>query len=325
MSLYKRITETGTLSEPNGVPDSIFALPSTLNWMRGLSMLVEHHGINATAAKAFYTAVSRRKASAHEENTIFEQLLFALHQCSALHALRSVPRKADIARVGIVTWYYGVYAAASAMVAAQDGSFQDDHTGTAGVWDRQIAACGLIIPPFDARISTLKKKDADREITDLLTVPRFDLAGAAPNTLEEARGASHAYLSGSAGWWRWKIEEDVRSSRDFRALGVADFRTKAARALRDNRLSGRGICFLHQASRYRGKANYREALFLGYGLSIEARLASYVDDLSAVLDAFVTAAGIFCSRRLGKNVWDEFTEDLEHRRAFSTSPTALWG
>ena len=32
-------------------------------------------------------------------------------------------RKADIARVGIVT-VYGVYAAASAMVAAQDGSFR---------------------------------------------------------------------------------------------------------------------------------------------------------------------------------------------------------
>ena len=60
-----------------------------------------------------------------------------------------------------MTWYYGVYAAASAMVAAQDGSFQDEHTGTAGAWDRQIAAHGLIMPPFDTRISTLIKKDAD--------------------------------------------------------------------------------------------------------------------------------------------------------------------
>ena len=111
------------------------------------------------------------------------------------------------------------------------------------------------MPPFDTRISTLIKKDADRELAALLTAPRFDLASAAPNTLDEARGASHAYLSGSAGWWRWKIEEDVRSSRDFRSLGVEDFRTKAARELRDKRLLGRGICFLHLAFRYRGKAN----------------------------------------------------------------------
>jgi hypothetical protein len=254
-----------------------------------------------------------------------EQLLFALHQCSALHALRTVSRKSDIACVGIVAWYYGVYAAASAMVAAQDGSFQDDHTGTANVWDRQIAAQDLIMLPFDARLSTLIKKDANRELAALLTVPRFDLAGAAPSTLDDARGASHAYLSGSAGWWRWKIEEDVRSSGDFRSLGVADFRTKAARELRDKRLAGRGICFLHQASRYRGKANYREALFLGYGRSIETILARYVVDLSKVLDAFVAAAGVFCSRRLGKAVWDEFIQDLERKRAFSTSPTVLWG
>ena len=131
MSLYKRITETGTLSEqPCSQSNLRPAIDDKLD--ARLSMLVEDHGINATAAKAFYAAVSRRKTSDHEENTIFEQLLFALHQCSALHALRSVPRKADIARVGIVTWYYGVYAAASAMVAAQDGSFQDEHTGTAG-------------------------------------------------------------------------------------------------------------------------------------------------------------------------------------------------
>jgi len=38
MSLYKRITETGTLSEPNGVPNPIYALPSTINWMRALMM-----------------------------------------------------------------------------------------------------------------------------------------------------------------------------------------------------------------------------------------------------------------------------------------------
>ena len=325
MSLYKRIAETGTLSEPKGVPNPIFALPSTINWMRGLRLIVEHHGTDPRTAKVFYGAVSRRTASTHEENTVLEQLLFALHQCSALHALRSVPHKADVARVGIVTWYYGVYAAASAMVTAQDGSFQDNHTRTAGAWDRQIAARRLIIPPFDWRVTTLIKKDANLELATMLTVPRFVLHGAAPSTRDEAFGACHAYLSGSADWWRQKTEEDVRNSPEFRDLNVSDFRKAAASKLRDKRLSGRSIGFIHQASRYRGKANYREALFLGYGPSINETLAYYIDDLSKVLDAFVTSAGVFCGRRLGKTVWDGFTEDLEHKRAFSTSPAALWG
>jgi hypothetical protein len=148
----------------------------------------------------------------------------------------------------------------------------------------------------------------------LLTVPRFQLAGTAPQTPDDALGACIAYLSGSTDWWRWRTEEDVRGSRDFRALGVSDFRSKAAREIRDNRLSGRSIGFLHEAFRYRGKANYREALYLGYGPSIELTLSTYVDDLSKALDAFVVAAGIFCSRRLGPSVWSEFTQDLAKLR-----------
>ena len=324
MSLYSRLKSIGTLSEPSGVPDPLFALPSTVNWMRALGRLVDHYDINVRSAKAFYASVGRRNATPHEENTILEQLLFALHQCSALHALRCVPRKSDVARVAIVSWYYGVYAGASAMVAAQDGSFQDDHTGTAGVWDRQIASRSLIMGPFDLRITTLLKKNADAELAALQTVPRFQLAGSAPQTPDEALGACIAYLSGSADWWRWRTEEDVRESRDFRTLGVSDFRTKAAREIRDKRLSSRSMGFLHEAFRYRGKANYREPLYLGYGPSIESTLSTYVDDLSKALDAFVVPAGIFCSRRLGPAVWSEFTEDLDAKRAFSISPKSLW-
>src|SRR5690348_10217336 len=116
MSLYSRITSVGTLSEPKGAPDPLFALPSTINWMRALALLVGHFGINASSARSFYGTVATRNATPHQENTVLEQLLFALHQCSSLHALRAVPRKADVARVGIVAWYYGIYAAASAMV-----------------------------------------------------------------------------------------------------------------------------------------------------------------------------------------------------------------
>src|SRR6202035_1833920 len=112
MSLYKRLTTTGTLSEPKGIPDPLFALPSTVNWMSALAFLVARGGINSTSAKSFYSSVSERHPPEQEQNTVLEQLLFALHQCSALRALRAAACKADVARVGIVTWYYGIYAAA---------------------------------------------------------------------------------------------------------------------------------------------------------------------------------------------------------------------
>jgi hypothetical protein len=39
--LYDRIINQGTINEPGGKPDPQFALPSTVNWMRSLRILIE--------------------------------------------------------------------------------------------------------------------------------------------------------------------------------------------------------------------------------------------------------------------------------------------
>lgn len=295
--LYKRIVETGTLTEPGGVPDPQFALPSTINWMRALALLITDRGLGFTSARAFYGSTAKRSFSAQEENTILEQLFFALHQLAALEAFRAVPRRADVARMGIVTWYYGIYYAASAMVAAQDGSMQDDHTSTANSWDRNFPERRLAMPPFDLRVSTLIEKSTKAEIAILRAGNTSDLKTESTTPLD-AGGACCAYLSGTSNWYRWRTTEDLRLAKEFKGLGVSDFRTKAAQQLRDQRLGRKSVSFLHQAIRYRGKANYREALFLGYGTSTETLLADYVDDLAIVLSGFVSMAGAFAARRL---------------------------
>lgn len=114
------------------------------------------------------------------------------------------------------------------------------------------------------------------------------------------------------------------ASREFKALSVANFRTKAARELRDSRLTGKAVSFLHQAIRYRGKANYREALFLGYGDYVETLLSDYLDDLATVLRGFVTMSGAFAYKRLGRSIWNEFTDDLDKHRSFQVSPKSIW-
>ena len=322
-SLYNRFTTQGTLSDPDEVPDPRFALPSTVNWMRALSILVQDRGLNFGSASSFYAGTQRRVGTAQEENTIFEQLLFAVHQLSALEALRASPSKADVARVGIVGWYYGIYSAASAMIAAQDGSIQDDHTGTATTWDRQFAANNKVMAPFFYRLSTLVRKDFEVEVDTLRAGNGFLLTEKATDATE-AFGACCSYLSGSADWWKWKTEQNLKSSREFKVLNVSDFRTKAARTLRDVRLTGKSTAFLHQAFRYRGKANYREALFLGYGKSTETLLDGYPDDLAIVLRGFVAMAGAFVAKRIGQPLWDEFLDDIERNRSFSLSPKTVW-
>ncbi len=321
--LYKRIIEGGTINEPQGKPDPQFALPSTVNWMRALAILIEDNKINFSTATQFYRKQGKRSMGALVENTVLEQLFLGLHHLSALQKMKNNSPNADYARIGILAWYYGIANAASAMTAAQNGSFQEDHAGTAKVWDADIAARGLAMVPFNWRVSSLIEKTFSAEVQTYRAGSGGKLQ-ATPSSKSDALGAAASYLSGSAKWYAWKATEDVRKSKEYKSLGVSDFRTKAARHLRDARLSSRSMGFIHQASRYRGKANYREALFLAYGKSTETILQGFVADQAIVLEGFLAMAGAFASRKLGKNLWADFLTDVDANRAFTTSATSVW-
>lgn len=322
-SLYKRFKEQGTLSEPDGIPDPRFALPSSVNWVRALKMLVEDSSVTYLAAKNKYATVQRASLTTQAENTVLEHLLLSLHQVSALKELAASGSQADIARVASVAWYYGIYDAATAMVAAQAGNVQDNHTQTARSWDNQFAKRGLAIYPFDFRLSTLVQKDAETELAAYRRIGRTTLVEP-PLSIDQAHDYACAYLTGSRSWWAWKSNEGLVKTPEFRALGVTNFRTKAAQTLRDQRLSGQAISFMHLAFRYRGKANYREALFLAHGLAVKPTVKDFVSDMSVVLEAFLVMAGAFAERRLGKQLWSDFIDDVETHRSFDTSPIDIW-
>ena len=324
-SLYARMREHGTLSEtPQDIPDARFALPSTINWMRALAILVDELKLSfATAAQA-YAGVQRRALSDRELNSVCEQLLFALHQLASLRALSTVDNKADVARIGIMAWYYGVYGAASAMIAAGDGSFPETHAATAQQWDRQFAANGLALAPFGDRLSALRADVVEEELAPVRSRGKHSLT-VTPTNLEQAWGCHAEYLAGTAKWEQWNIQERVRDTKDFKALGADSFRSAAARALRDAAFARRGIAFLHEASRYRGKANYRDAIYLAYGRSVPRMLDGFIDDLATVLAGFAAIAAAFVSKRIGRDYWTAFLDDLEQKRALSISPKTEWG
>jgi len=321
--LYDRIVNQGTINEPRGKPDPQFALPATVNWMRALRILAEDEGIDFGAATSFYRKEGRRRMDARVENTVFEQLVLSLHHLSALDQFRQGKTAADYARVGVLAWYYGIANAASAMTAAKCSSFQEDHAGTARLWDEQIASRSLAMSPFGWRVSSLVEKTYEAEVHALRNGSTGRLRKC-PETRDDALGAAAEYLSGSAKWYKWKTEEDLKRNREFKALGVDNFRTKAARELRDRRLVGKSVGFVHQAARYRGKANYREALFLAYGSATETFLSGYLDNMHAVLKAFLAMAGAFACRKLGKDLWAEFVADVDAKKAFTTRAGEIW-
>lgn len=323
-SLYQRLQTHGTLAESaKDIPDARFALPSTINWIRALAILVADLDVQFSTAKTFYADVQRRQLNEQEINTSCEQLLFSLNQIAALEALALVPNAADVARVAIVTWYYGVYGAASAMIAANDGSFQDNHTATAQQWDRQFATTRLAMAPFGDRVSSLVAANVEADLSHVRARGTHSLT-VSPTDATEAWGCVAEYLSGTAKWEQWNVQERVKEQRDFKALSKTDFRSAAARSLRDAAFAKRGIAFLHEASRYRGKANYRDAIFLAYGRSVPSQLKDFVPDLAAVLKAFSCMAAAYTSKRMGREIWGAFLVDLEKKRAVSTSPGKLW-
>jgi hypothetical protein len=306
--LFNRLTKgepqcSGTLAEPDGAPQPRFALQGTVNWMHALALVVEDEGIDWPKMRAFYPKVQRFNGLTDPAmNTVFEQLLMSLHYLSALSAMAAADSDRDLARVAVMAWYYGIYCAGSAMIAAQDGSQQQDHSGTANQWDRQIAQTGLAAAPFDYRLTTLIKNDAETEIAALRRGNTFTI-NASPTNPADARAACISYLSGCRGYYEWMICEDLKH-RELRMAGLSDFRTKEGRKIRDDRLRGKSLSFMHQAFRYRGKANYRDALFLTYEAQVGTMLDGFIEDMKLCSRLFcvwlVHSALCVSERRNGK-------------------------
>jgi hypothetical protein len=323
--LYQRITKgqpsmSGTLDEPEGAPEPRFALQGTVHWMHALALLVQNPPIDKHTIQPTYSSVQRGALTDPAVNTAFEQLLMSVHHLSALRAMRG--KELDLARVAIMAWYYGTYCAASAMIAAKDGTQQQDHAATANAWDRQIVANGHAIVPFAYRLTTLENPAAEQQLAALRGSNPFDL-GARPSNPVEAVGACISYLSGTREYKDWQVRESLLQ-RDMPALGLTNFRTAVARQLRDDRLRGKTLGFLHQAFRYRGKANYRDALFLTYGSPVGATLNGFIEDLEIVLTAFIVMAGAFCARRIGQVLWQRFLADLSTQLHLAVMPHTVW-
>ncbi len=321
--LYQRMVKDvpgsfGTLSEPGGTPKPRFALQATVNWMRALAILVQDKDI--ASMENFYREKNVTKAKLCERavNTVFEQLLMSLHHLAALRAMASSGHSLDLSRVAIVTWYYGIYCAASAMVTAKDGSWQDNHTGTADQWDRQIAACKLIPQPFDFRLTTMLRKVAESEIDVIRNGSSFNV-NSRPTNSNEAVGACASYLSGTREHREKQIGKELLKKHK-----LSDFQKTNAKKIRDDILAKKTVGFMHQSFRYRGKANYRDALFLTYQAKTESKLHEFLTDMEHVLKFFVSAAGAYCCRRVDNANWTSFLEDLERNFSLAVKPKEVW-
>lgn len=267
-------------------PKPRFAFQGTVNWMRALSILVENGSFEDETIKAHYTSVSRRKPNHEADTCVFENMMMAFHNYASLVRLtEDATHPYDVCRIAIISWYYSTYFTCSAMIAAASGSKQETHAHTAKVWQSDIVDSGLVMSPFSLCLSSLVEQVIEAEILAYRGANEYDLNTYANNG-DEAWGAVVSYLKGTWHYEKWRIEERVKDSREFTELGVANFRKKVARDMRDKQFAKHGVNYLIQAFRYRGKANYRDSIFLSYGDDNSEKIKRFVQDLEKVSRAF---------------------------------------
>ena len=304
-------------------PKPRFAFQGTVNWMRALSILVENGSFEGQKIKDHYKTVSRRNPGPEADTLVFENMMMAFHNHASLVRLaEDATHSYDVCRSAIISWYYGAYFTCSAMIAAASGSKQETHAHTAKVWQSDIVDPALLMTPFSLSLSSLVETIIEAEISTYRGSNKHDLSTYAKND-DEAWGAVVSYLKGTRDYEKWRVEERIKTSREFKELGVDSFRTTKARELRDKQLAKNGVNYLIQAFRYRGKANYRDSLFLSYGDDNSEKIAIFVQDLEKVSRAFQRMAACYLSRRVEKDAWSKFIADLQANSRLSLEPQYL--
>ena len=298
-------------------PTPRFAFQGTVNWLRALAIATAPPDFEDAALRSFYGRVVRRTPNRPADTLAYESLLMAVSQAASAQHLSSAPGNAyDACRSAIVAWYYAVYYASKAMIAAKSGADPQTHAEAARVLQSDLIVSGLVKYPFDLSVTDLVPTVSEPQIDALRGGSTSDL-NAVPTSPLEARGALCSYLNGTCDYRKWELEERVRKTGAFRALGVTNFRSANARALRDAALSPESVNFLSQASRYRGKANYRDAIYLSYGTNKAAAIGVLNADLAATSLAFVRMSAHFVSRRVEAGTWTDYAADVMAQARFT--------
>jgi len=303
------------LSNHKNQPKPQFAFQGSINRMRGLAMILQDE-FSDEKLDASYQNVQQRPVNNKADVKAFEYLTMSLHNVSAIDSMHSIQDPSSIVRAAIVSWYYAIYYAAKAMLAASSGADPETHSLTGKIWQSELVHKELVVAPFDLSISNLTPKNVQKEIQSLRGGNIFDTSRT-PIDLEMAHGAIFSYLNGTAEYEQWRLEKKIKDESKFKESGFKNFRSKAARAMRDAKLEKAHVNFLVQAFRYRGKANYRDAIYLSYGAFDEPdQLRQFIADLCEVSMAFSKMSAYYVAKRVVRKDWSAFVADLTTHATF---------
>lgn len=112
-------------------------------------------------------------------------------------------------------------------------------------------------------------------------------------------------MIGTADWKAKEIKDRLKREKK-----IDNFRTTANKEIRDKQLPDE-INYLNCTFRYRGKANYRDSIFLAYGEKHSWLDAQFVDNLRTVATFCSICALEYVHKRLGIDTTLQFLKDIE--------------
>jgi len=286
-----------------------FVLQSTLNWAHALAfeILSEHGPDPASWVGSFNKGISSTVSAPPNPTPLLESVepLISSISFALSLSLRSIESPSATAAwlrpAAVVVWYYALYGAVRSMLASVAQPSADDHRKTMRAYLGSLA-CRLP-HPFNMRAKWVANEDYQADLPSITNPSHFNLTKSFPGTRAAAQGMLLQYLVGTAGHCADRTKKQLSSQFP------GGFKSAAARAARDARLE-KELGLMHCAFRYRGKANYRDALYLSYGQQSPAVAARFVEDLRVSAQAFAVLALIVIRRTRGQQVATDLCSDL---------------
>jgi hypothetical protein len=291
--------------------ESMFALNSTMNWMKALAYeITQEYGKTeeeqVKACRNIFANVTPCK-NKPELDIVFGPLFHSLVFVESIQSVNCMEEARPwMFASEIVKWYYSVYNSFKTILAAFSGKETDTHAAMIKALNAGNLRKSLPYP-----FNMLAKWEKNEEYSIVFeNTPMFNRQ---KNVLREAfRADRHLaksmileYLSGTTKYETERVKKEI-----LKHVSYTDFRTKVAKQDRDKRLA-KELNFLTCAFRYRGKANYRDSVFLAYGNDDKRLDREYLKSLQVVAKFSFICALVYTEKRIGKKTMITFLQDIK--------------
>lgn len=286
--LYSEVLKQDDLRVPT------FARQSTINWMKALRFeIVNEHGVSAKeqfeSCHRHFKAKYSKRLTTLNNGIVFESLYSSLTNSLALQtSANNASSESWMLPSSIVSWYYSVYFSVLSMLGSTGQKVDDNHASVYRSFGSNLS--DQMPHPFNMKASHVKNEEYEAKLPRYVSASSFSLSKTFPENEDAARGMLLEYLSGNAKYYTWLTKERILKKSSY-----SDFRTKAAKEDRNKQLP-KTVGFMHCAFRYRGKANYRDGIYLTYGQSSAAETKAFLEDM-AVVSKFMFISGLALAYR----------------------------